>query len=348
MTYTTAEYHAVREEAGLLDRSGVGKLAIIGPDRYSWLQGMVSNDVRLLEQGAASLLACILDATGHLLTDLTLIAVPGDSPIAAASGVPDTNFVLAELPRANVEKIRTLLDRFIILEEVELQDVSDRLGCLSLQGPRSAEFLRGWQAENEALGQLIAENFFLVEADHTGSGGFDLYCAAEVSETIRQALMRQGVPEVGAAAQEILRVEAGIPLYGRDMDESVIALEANLGPTHISLTKGCYVGQEIIARIDSRGHTNRALTGFVLSGTPLPTPGEKLTSVPTGGEPAPREVGRLTSVVACSPAMDGRPIALGYARHEARAPGTRLRIGEGESERTAEVVALPFTRGTAA
>src|SRR5581483_215921 len=148
MTYTTAEYHAVREEAGLLDRSAVGKLAIIGPDRYSWLQGMVSNNVRLLEQGAASLPACILDATGHLLTFLTLIAVPGTSPIAAALGLGETDFVLADLPRANVEKIYTLLDRFLILEEVELEDVSDRLGCLSLQGPRSAAFLRGWQAEN--------------------------------------------------------------------------------------------------------------------------------------------------------------------------------------------------------
>lgn len=336
MTHTMTEYRAVREETGLLDRSGVGKLAIVGPDRYSWLQGMVSNDVRRLEQGAASLPACILDATGHLLTDLTLITVPGGSALAAALGLAETDFALAELPRANVEKIYTLLDRFLIMEEVALQDVSEGLGCLSLQGPRSAELLRD--------GLPGAGDFLAVEADHTGSGGIDLYCAAEAVEAIRQALLRKGVPEVGAETQEILRVEAGIPLYGRDMDESVIALEANLGPTHISLAKGCYVGQEIIARIDSRGHTNRALTGFVLSGTPLPTPGEKLTSLPTGEESAPREVGRLTSVVAASPAMDGRPIALGYARHEARAPGTRLRIGEGASERTAEVVALPFPR----
>src|SRR5262249_12035524 len=118
------QYRAVRENVGLIDRSDVGKLAIRGPDRFSWLQGMVSNDVRLLEKGATRLQACVLDATGHLLSDLTLINVTGDDP-----------FLLIDLPRTNLEKIAAIFDRFLIMEEVEIEDVTDKIACLSLQGP---------------------------------------------------------------------------------------------------------------------------------------------------------------------------------------------------------------------
>ncbi len=355
MTELAVSYRAVREAVGLLDRSEVGKLAITGPDRYTWLQGMVSNDVRLLEQGVPRLQACVLNATGHLLSDLTLIHVTGDNPLAVALHLAESDFILAELPRVNLEKIAAIFDRFLIMEEVEIRDVSAELGCLSLQGPGSAAFLHSWEGRTPAsslvsppprTGEGLGVGAtFSVEADHTGSGGVDLYGTASAMATLRQAILERGVPEVGPEAQEVLRVEAGIPKYGADMDEGVIALEANLGPTHISFTKGCYVGQEIIARIESRGHTNRALTGLILSGAPLPAPGETLTPFPTTEDPAPREVGRLTSVIASAPAADGRPIALGYVRHEQREPGTRLRVGDSDSERIAEVVALPFYRG---
>jgi aminomethyltransferase len=343
-----AQYRAVREAVGLLDRSEVGKLAILGPDRFTWLQGMVSNDVRLLEKGARRLQACVLNATGHLLSDLTLVNVTGDSPLAAALDTAGPDFVLAELPRANVEKIVAVFDRLLIMEDVEIRDVSAELGCLSLQGPDAAACLSSWQAQQTTLWKLIAASFYAVEADHTGSGGLDLYCTREAVEALREAILLRGVPEIGQEAQEALRVEAGLPQYGVDMDESVIALEANLGPTHISLTKGCYVGQEIIARIDSRGHTNRALTGLILASAPLPAPGEKLFSFPTDAEPVPREVGRLTSIIAAAPAVGGRPIALGYVRHEQRASGIRLRMGETAPERIVEVVELPFYRGNPA
>jgi len=127
------------------------------------------------------------------------------------------------------------------------------------------------------------------------------------------------------------------------MDATVIALEAGLGPTHISLMKGCYVGQEIIARIDSRGHTNRALTGFVFPYGAVPSPGDRILPAPTDTEPVPREAGRITSVAPASPAMGGRPIALGYLRHEYRSSGTSVSVGE--NGLVAEVVELPFWRG---
>ncbi|HLV80362.1 MAG TPA: glycine cleavage T C-terminal barrel domain-containing protein [Chthonomonadaceae bacterium] len=338
MNNSPAEYRAVREAVGLLDRSGSGKLAMRGKDRFSWLQGMVSNDIRLLERGTRRLLACVLNATGHVLTDLALLNLQDPNPLASALGFSDPDFVLADLPRPTLDKIAELFDRYIIMEDVEIEDVSDRLGCFSLQGPRAAEL---WRPDADNLPETIREIVFAVEADHTGSGGCDLYFGRAQTEVVREALKAAGVIEIGVEAQEVLRMEAGIPRYGAELDESVIALEAGLGPTHISLTKGCYVGQEILARIDSRGHTNRALTGLVLSG-PLPTPGDRIYPLPSPEDPQAREVGRITSVAASAPAAGGQPIALGYVRHERREPGTPL-IAQGDFGSTqAEVVSLPF------
>lgn len=323
-----AQARAVREGCGFLDRSGMGKLAIRGADRYTWLQGMVSNDTRLLASGNVFRLpACILDATGHLLSDMALFAIPGEEP-----------YLLMELPPANVARIAETLDRFLIIEDVEVEAVTGAIGCLSLQGPKAEAFLA-------AMGESA---LLRCAADHTGSGGMDVLFPMAERGRRREALRAAGVVEVGAEAQEMLRVEAGIPQYGVDMDESVLALEANLGPTHISRTKGCYVGQEIVARIEARGHTNRALTGLRLEGETLPAPGEKLFA-PPGEEPAAwRETGRITSVLAVSPAAGGLPIALGYARHEHRAPGARLRVGEEGRGLSAIVTELPFFRKSSA
>jgi folate-binding protein YgfZ len=326
------QYRAVRDTFGVMERSEVGRLAIRGADRFSWLQGMVSNDVRRLERGEIRRLqACVLNETGHILTDVSLIAREGE--------------ILAELPAANLAGIAERLDRYIIMEEVELEDVSGEVGCLTLQG-LEVENVRT-MAMNVCGGPYADLNIRVdwVPADYTGSGGFDLYFAATERErlegALREILEHEGA-NIGIETQELLRMEAGIPKFGAELDARVIPLEANLGPTHISLTKGCYVGQEIIARIDARGHTNRALTGLVVTGSVLPIPGDKIFAAEADG--SERETGRITSVAESSPAMEGRPIALGYVRHEHRAPGTLLRVmGEGR-ETTAVVTELPFYR----
>jgi folate-binding protein YgfZ len=327
-----AQYRAIREDIGLIDRSEVGKLAIVGADRYTWLQGMVSNDVRLLtrpRQDAAdttnrNLQACILSATGHVLTDLTLIDVTGAQEMATALGLAAPDFVLLDLPRINLDKIATLLDRFLITEDVEIVDVSDALACLSLQGPIAQE--RSQSGKWDDLFHDFVGERIVIRADHTGSGGSDHYFVCASMPVWPSAIA--GITVVEPETQELLRIEAGIPKYGADMDETVIALEANLGPTHISLNKGCYMGQEIIARIDSRGHTNRALTGLLFAEGEIPQPGDKIYAPNNNAEPG-RETGRITSVAAASPALHGRPIALGYVRHEHREPGATLLVGEG-------------------
>jgi aminomethyltransferase len=336
------QYDAVREDVGLIDRSDVGKLAITGPDRFTWLQGMVSNDVSLLERADGRLPACILDATGHVLSDVALINILryDPDPFAAMTAQPKEDFILLELPRENVAKIIAILDRYLIMEDVEIRDISEAIGTISLQGPRA---LDSW-LPGEGLPFDVLDRVYLIQADHTGSGGCDLYFRSARKDEARAAILTANVPEIGPDAQEILRVEAGIPKYGADMDESVLAPEAGLMQTHISLTKGCYVGQEIVARIESRGHTNRALTGLIVAEGDLPGPGDKIFPLPTEDEPLPRESGRITSVVKYAPAVGERAIALGYVRHEHRTPGNRLVVQGDRRKSFVTVAELPFYR----
>lgn len=326
-----AQYQAVRERVGLLDRESVALIGVRGPDRYTWLQGMISNDTRLLANGKTRRLpACILNATGHLLTDVVLLTSEAE---------PD--LVLLELPGSERDKTLALLDRLLIMEEVELS--TQEVSALSLQGPMAATVAESL-VQQASMTASVRDAVALYAAEHTGSGGYDFYVPTAAKAKITEAIRQQGILEIGAEAQEILRVEAGIPKYGADMDESVIALEAGLGPTHISFTKGCYVGQEIIARIDSRGHTNRALTGMVVLGGPTPSSGAKLYPRPAEEEAASREIGRITSVIAAAPAAGNRTIALGYVRHEYGTPGSRLIAGEAGVQ--VETVELPFYHKT--
>ena len=351
MTDTLSQYKAVREYFGFFDRSDMGRLAITGPDRFSWLQGMVSNDVRRFQMERSDawyterLQACLLDATGHLLSDLTLINITGNNPLSPSLTLPDRDFLLVEMPRANLEKVALLFDRYLIMEDAEIHDVSGQVACFSLQGPYVVQAWSAEPPEQHILAKIWYEACSWL-ADHTASGGADVYFPTAFVASLRRSLLNADVLEVGEAALEILRVEAGIPMYGADMDERVIALEAGLGPTHISLIKGCYVGQEIIARIDSRGHTNRALTGFVLSGESLPinSSSDKLFGPDGDSQSGWKETGRLTSVIASAPAVGNRPIALGYARHEHRDTGTVLRVGSPDSNVQAVVTELPFYR----
>lgn len=348
MTAFEGPIRAVRESIGWWRREDVGFLAISGPDRFTWLQGMVSNDTRLLANGRTERLpVCFLDATGHILSDGVLVTVPATHRFAEAIGLKE-DFLLAELPKTTVARILAHLDRLLIMENVDLADISAKIAALTLQGPAAATHIgrATWASRTRRGATFWSAIEFACRttaADHTGSGGLDLYTDLDNVMVVRNALRTLTATEIDAETVETLRVEAGLPRYGIDMDETVLAPEANL-TGYISLTKGCYVGQEIVARIDARGHTNRALTGLILEGPDLPAPGTKLFFF--SETDAPRDTGRLTSVVASSPAVGGRAIALGYVRHEHREPGTRLVIGDAGGE--AVVADLPFyTRPTA-
>ncbi len=305
------EVRAVRGQIGLFDRSDRGKLVLTGADRFSWLQGMVSNDVRRIESGAPSIQACILNATGHLLADVTIVNRTGS--------------LLLDLDPANRAKIYEFLGQFLIIEDVEIVDQSEFLACLSVQGPA---------VDENILRKLAGADAHLNAADHTGAGGFDIYTKAAGARELWQRLVAAGIPQIREDAAETLRIEAGIPRYGIDMDEGNIPLECNLEATHISHIKGCYVGQEIIARIHSRGHTNRALTGFWVDGDRLPAPGERILITESETR---RDAGWTTSAV-FSPTL-GRSICLGYLRHEYRDGSHDLRSTTGLK---LTVTTLPF------
>jgi len=241
------------------------------------------------------------------------------------------------------------LSRFIIADDVELEDLSATHTTLALQGPLASQVLvaAGVTASlakefQHQEGTIAGAPVILVRVSDTGEDGYEIFVAREQAELIWQTLWQAGEPlglrPVGQAALNSLRIEAGIPWYGVDMDERRIVLEVGLEQA-ISFKKGCYLGQEVVERASARGHVNRKLSGLIIqsgdSSDTLPAQDDKLFH----GE---QEVGWITSA-ARSPRL-GRTIALGYVRREHLTPGTRLRIDRQGTPMIAEVTTLPFPR----
>jgi len=313
------EHRALREGCGLLDRSARGKLALTGPDAVEFLNGQVTNELATLAPGQGRY-AAFLTHKGKMLGDLRVLAVTG----------PDGELeLLLDTERASLQALFDMIRRFKVGYRVELHKRTLERGLLSLIGPR-ADVLAGAGPGGEehanALVQIDGIEALAIRTD----AGIDLLCAAEDTEALAAALLARGATTVGEAAAECLRVEGGRPRYGIDLDDSAIPQEAGLNERAVSFTKGCYVGQETVARLFYKGKPNRHLRGLRLS-----APAE-------AGEPlrlGEREVGRVGSF-AVSPSLG--PIALALVRREAE-PGARLAVGDGD--RTAEVVELPFATG---
>lgn len=334
MSDTRTEIDNVLTDWAWYDPKDLKSILIQGDDRYSWLQGMVSNDVgRLREEGARRTLpACILTPTGQVVSDLTLC----DARDALVPSGMDCGVILT-LPAQTVSRVAALLDRYIISEDVTLR-THEPVHSLLLLGDRARRMADG-SADGELLNRL-SRCALVTPTSYAGLEGAVLhYCGAD-RDTLLALLAGAAVPQIGADAIDILRIEAGVAKYGAEIDETMLAPEAGLMATHISLTKGCYVGQEIVARIESRGHTNRELTGLLILGETQAAAGEKLYVSDVLGDG--KETGRITSVARFSPAAGGRPIALGYVRHEHRSAGSWLHVGSADSRRMVEVAELPF------
>jgi folate-binding protein YgfZ len=311
-TAGSASDRALRKGAGVVDRSETGKLALTGAQAKELLNGQVSNDVEALEAGAGCY-ATLLTNKGKMLGDLRVL---------------DTGTELLLLvERIALQALFDQLRRGAIGWQAELHKRTVQQGLLSVIGPRARELT--------GAGDLPATEHANGPGSMGGAGvlrvvtdvGIDLVCAAEDTERVRDALLEAGAVAVDEAAAEVLRVERGRPRYGLDTDETTIPQEAGLNDRAVSFTKGCYVGQETVARLHWRGKPNRHLRGLRLSG-PART-GEPLRL----GE---REVGRVASVVV-SPVFG--PIALAIVRREAGV-GDTLVVGDGSV--TAQVVELPF------
>ncbi|HEX6688195.1 MAG TPA: glycine cleavage T C-terminal barrel domain-containing protein [Solirubrobacterales bacterium] len=306
-----AEYRQLREECGLLDRSERGKLIVSGGEAAEYLQGQLTNDVEALSPGEGQY-AALLDRKGHMQADMRVLRTS-----------PEEIWIDTE-PQA-LESVRRHLEMYKIGREVKIADLTAERSILSLIGPRSVE-IAGTAALPEYVGE--ATSFAGVACLAVGTAeGIDLIAKSSDTASLRDALTATGAVEVGPAAAEVIRIEAGRPRFGAEMSTETMPAEAGIVEHAVSFTKGCYIGQEPVARLHYKGRPNRHLRGLELSA--LAAPGTSLRL----GE---KEVGKIGSSHV-SPARG--PIALAIVRREAE-PGAELAVGEDGV--TARVVDLPF------
>jgi len=307
-----AQYRQLREECGVVERAGRGLLIVGGGEAAEFLQGQLTNDVEAIEPGDG-IYAALLDRKGHMQADMRVLR-PGEGPE-----------LWLDLEPEGTEAARRHLQMYKVGREVEVADAGGERLLLSLIGPRSVE-VAGTAAlpENACEETAIAGVACLAVGTE---GGIDLLVPAEERDRVREALRAAGAVDASVEAAEILRIEAGHPRFGAEMGSETMPAEAGIVERAVSFTKGCYIGQETVARLHYKGKPNRHLRGLRFSGPARP--GEVLQL----GE---KEVGTVGGA-AVSPALG--PIGLAILRREAE-PGTTLAVGEDGV--TAEVVALPF------
>ncbi len=306
-----AQYRQLREEAGVLAREDRALVTVIGPDAAEYLQGQLTNDVESLAPGEGQY-AALLDRKGHMQADMRVLR-------------PTAEEILVETEAAALPIVLKHLTMYSIGRDVSVADVSSERTVLSLIGPRSAEVAAAPPLPEDTCEALAIVG---IEALAVGTrAGIDLVCAAAAAEGLIAALREAGAAEVSPQAVELLRIEAGVPRFGAEMGTETMPAEAGIVERAVSFTKGCYIGQETVARLHYKGKPNRHLRGLRLSAAAEPGASLRL------GE---KEVGRLGGA-AVSPALG--PIGLAILRREAE-PGAELSVGEDGVK--AVVVDLPF------
>ena len=309
----SAEYNVLVQACGLLDRSERGKLALSGAGAKEFLQGQVSNDVEALTSGTGCY-AVFLTPKGKMLGDLRMLDAGTE--------------LLLDTERVALQPLFSMIRRFSIGYDVELHKRTLECGLLSLLGPSSTAVSSALDLPSaEHSHTLIVIGGVNARAIRTAVG-VDVLCDASRLDTVRDALQDAGAWPVSEAVAECQRIELGRPRYGIDLDDTVIPQEAGLNERAVSFTKGCYVGQETVARLHYRGKPNRHLRGLRLS-EPAYT-GEAI-------EFEGRTVGTVGSV-SVSPRFG--PIGLALVRREAP-PGSTVVVGDSAGP-AAEVVELPF------
>jgi glycine cleavage system T protein len=322
------EYRAVREHVGLADLSYQGAFMISGNDRISFLQNLISNNLNDLPEGKG-IYSTLLTAKGRVIADFYLYPMPES--------------LLMELEGSNAEKTRQHLIRYRLRAQVKIEPPS--WGRILLAGPNATAVLgrlssEGWAPmEEKAIVHRVIDGLSIVciKRSMTGETDYHLYVPQAEMEKFWGRLLSIGsdfgILPVGQTALEMLRIEAGKPRYGIDIDEHIIPIEAGLGPEAISYTKGCYPGQEVMARIQTYGHVNKNLFGLVLEGEALPARGDKVFQ----GE---QELGWVTSATR-SPLL-GKGIAMGYLRPQIALAGTAVEIEINQTRTPARTTTLPF------
>jgi folate-binding protein YgfZ len=320
-----AEFAALRAGCGVYDLGYRARFSLTGGDRVRWLNGMVTNNIRDLEAGHGAY-AFLLNPQGHILGDLYAYH-QGDS-------------IVVDTDRSQVEKVLATFDHYIIMDDVEVKNLSESVTTLGISGPRSGEVLA-------AAGIVIPETKPLqivdvkctcdceylqctvVRGDDPAVESYELWMArGEVKKTWDTLLAHKATP-IGSEALEIHRIVNGIPLFGVDIRERDLPQETEQAQA-LNFNKGCYIGQEIVERIRSRGAVHRKFSGFVAdAGQPI----ESGTKIVVGE----KEVGEVTSVASLRTPNPEKTLVLGYIRRELATPGREVMIGGVK----ATIVALP-------
>ena len=303
------EYVELRFGAGIYDLGWRAKIVATGADRVRWMNGMVTNNVRDLPPGQGNY-NFLLNAQGRILADM-YIYNRGD-------------YLLMDTARWQAPQLLEVMNKYIIMDDVELTEISEKLTSLAVQGPRAREVLHD---AGFSFGELAPQQVQDITWNDLGlsvtrvagdiSHTYEIWLAPINAGAVWDALVRSGAKPAGTEALEMFRLAAGIPRYGQDISERYLPQETDQEQA-LNFKKGCYIGQEIVERIHSRALLHRKLTGFVVEGPP-PAPGAKI-------EQDGKEVGEVTSALAVLGSNGDRTLALGYVRTEALAAGTELRI----------------------
>lgn len=315
-----SEFAELVSGCGLFDLSSRAEVALTGSDRVRWLNGMVTNNIRDLAVGRG-VYAFLLNPQGHILGDLYAYN-RGES-------------LTLDTDQSQLEKLLATFDRYIIMDDVEVANLSDQVQSIGLAGPRARDVLQKAgvdfpQLESLQFTDVTWQNAAvnLVRGDHPGGEWYELWLAPKQVSALQGALTQAGAKPVGSAALDLLRIAAGIPHYGQDIRERDLPQETSQDRA-LHFSKGCYVGQEIVERIRSRGAVHRKFAGFDVQGS-LPVSGTKVQA-------EGKDVGEITSAASLPVKGGERRVAIGYIRREF-ASGRPVQAGEAQLT----VANLPF------
>ena len=318
---------ALRAHAVAADLTGRGSLAVTGPDAAELLHGLLTNDVKALRPGSGCH-AALLTPKGKMRAELAVLRTGAE--------------ILLDCEPSLAAPLLAILSGYVPFSRSTLEDRTPGTGVVHVEGPAApgvlaaaglAEPASGPFSHHEAAVEGVPVR--VVRLSRAGETGFDLLVRREDGPRVAALLARHGARPVGGDVLETGRIEAGLPRWGAELDEGVLPNEAWLERTAISYTKGCYLGQETVARLKTYGHVNRHLVALLLPAGSGAGPGDPVRS---GGE----TVGAVTS--AAESPLHGRRVALGFVKREHDEPGTRVSVGTASGDVEAVVAAVPLGR----
>jgi folate-binding protein YgfZ len=314
-------FRALTSTCGVYPLTSRAKIRLTGSDRVRWLNGMVTNNVRDLKTGHGAY-AFLLNPQGHILGDLYAYHRGED--------------VLVDADQSQRQKILATFDHYIIMDDVEVTDISDALTAIGVAGPNAGAVLHAAGLQVPKLDPLQITNLewhqihlSVVRRERSDYPSYEIWIAPDSAKQVIDALLGSRATLADPAALELYRIALGVPRYGQDIRERDLPQETEQARA-LNFNKGCYVGQEIVERIRSRGNVHRKFTGFLVTGPP-PSPGTKI-------QVQAKDVGEITSSAIIPVSQGDRAIALGYIRRELGLPGKEILIAES----TAIVTEPPF------